>query len=425
MTSSPHRSSVELVPRARLPTNDWKDFQPQHLRTPPISPRARAESDEFRRPPPHWEGEGDQQELDALERDRAKRSRREHTPRGRPHDQKPEPRGASRSRSLSNAGVAKFRPTWNPRSHNHAIRREDLSKMLRQTFEQYGPAKNWPVEADIFEHEGLKFREHVQKRAWAQNHVPIWCLAAQEARAADEGAGTKRGPPSGFYPLTRPSVADYDQADEDALMCISSHFSGLRYMGSSRRRAEWCHKFETLTLISHYDQIWQAEKNTKEEVHRTFEILNVASDLPIADTVRLVLTEMQEKGMSVARMTHIHPPSPPSTSTNPTADLGPTKIVVVLQSYGVQNAALHFHGNERFVKYSWNNMGLQCMEPRPAYHAPPNWTMEHLWEGQHGATELEERQKLRRAHGLFNPTQGWGRFHRIPASTPLYRLGQR
>ena len=248
---------------------------------------------------------------------------------------------------------------------------------------------------------------------------------AQEARAVAEGTGTKRGPPSGFYPLTRPSVADLDQADEDALMCVSGLFSGLRYINSGRRRAGWCHKFETLTLISHYDQIWQAEKNTKEEVHRTFEILNAASDLPIDDWVRVVLTELQERGISVARMTHIHPPRPPSTSTNPIADLGPTTIVVVLQSYGVQEAALLFHGNERFVRYSWNNLGLSCREPRPAYHAPPDWNMEHLWEGQYGAAEMEERQKLRRAHGLYNPNQSWGRFHRIPASTPLYSLGQR
>jgi hypothetical protein len=165
MTSSPHRSSVELVARASLPTNEWKDFKPQHLRTPPTSPRARAESDEFRRPPPHWEGEGDRAELDARERDRAKRSKREHTPRGRPQDQKPEPR--SRSRSLSQAGVAKFRPTWNPRSQNNAIRREDLSILLHKTFEQYGPAREWPVEAEFFEHEGPKFKEQVQKQAWA------------------------------------------------------------------------------------------------------------------------------------------------------------------------------------------------------------------------------------------------------------------
>ena len=209
-------------------------------------------------------------------------------------------------------------------------------------------------------------------------------------------------------------------------MCVSSHFSGLRYISSDRRKPGWCHKFETLTVVSHYDQIWQAEKNTKEEVHRTFEIFNAASDLPIPDWVRLILTELQDRGISVARITHVHPPSPPRVE-----DLGPTKIVVVLQSYGVQEAALLFHGNERFVRYSWNNQGLRCREPRQAHQssagkmlAPPDWNMELLWESKYGLAQLEEREKIRRTHGLYNPNQAWGRFHRIPAGTPLYKLSQ-
>ena len=188
-------------------------------------------------------------------------------------------------------------------------------------------------------------------------------------------------------------------------MCVSGHFSGLRYISGDRRKPGWCHKFETLTVVSHYDQIWQAEKNTKEEIHRTFEIDNAASNLPIQDWVRLILTELQDRGISVSRITHVHPPNPRRVE-----DLGPTKIVVVLQSYGVQEAALLFHCNERFVKYSWNGQGLRCREPRPTHQrsagkmlAPPDWNMEHLWESQHGLDQMEEREIMRRNQGLSNP----------------------
>jgi len=209
-------------------------------------------------------------------------------------------------------------------------------------------------------------------------------------------------------------------------MCVSGHFSGLRYISGDRRKPGWCHKFETLTVVSHYDQIWQAEKNTKEEIHRTFEIDFAASNLPIQDWVRLILTELQDRGISVSRITHVHPLSPPRVE-----DLGPTKIVVVLQSYGVQEAALLFHCNERFVKYSWNNQGLRCREPRPAHQssagkmlAPPDWNMERLWESKHGLDQMEEREIIRRNQGLSNPSQSWGRFHRIPADTPLNELSE-
>ena len=322
MTSTSHQSSVELVARASLPKNDWKDFKPQNLRTPHQSPRSRAESDEAKRPPPNWEGEGDQAELDALARDRAKRSRRGYSPRGRPHQERPAPR--SRSRSQSQSAIAKFKHTWNPRSQNNAMHREDLSTMLHKMYQEFGPARQWRADAAVFEHEGPTIKEHVGKRAWAQPHTPIWCTLAQEARAAEEGSRNKRAPPSGFYPLTRPSASSHDQADEDALMCVSGHFSGLRYISGDRRKPGWCHKFETLTVVSHYDQIWQAEKNTKEEIHRSFEIYFAASNLPIQDWVRLILTELQDRGISVSRITHVHPLSLPRVE-----DLGPTKIVVV------------------------------------------------------------------------------------------------
>jgi hypothetical protein len=56
--------------------------------------------------------------------------------------------------------------------------------------------------------------------------------------------------------------------------------------------------------------------------------------------------------------------------------------------------------------------------------APPDWNMELLWESKYGQAQMEERENIRRTHGLYNPTQGWGRFHRIPAATPLYKLSQ-
>ena len=128
--------------------------------------------------------------------------------------------------------------------------------------------------------------------------------------------------------------------------------------------------------------------------------------------------------MSMARATHVHPPNPRAGDV-----LGPTKIVVVLQSYGVQEAALLFHQNERFAKYSWKGMGLECREPRPAQQRsagrmvqPPDWNMEELWHGPHGQAQLEDREKIRRQKGLHDPRQSWGRLLTIPLETELYEL---
>ena len=162
-------------------------------------------------------------------------------------------------------------------------------------------------------------------------------------------------------------------------------------------------------------------KNTKEQIHRSFEIDCVVSNLPTHDWIRLLLTELQDRGISMSRATHIHPPNPRKGE-----ELGPTKIVVVLQSFGVQEAALLFHDNERFAKYSWKEQGLRCREPRPTHQRsagrmvnPPDWNMEDLWSGPQGLAQLEEREQIRRHQGLYAPNQSWGRLHWIPSDTAL------
>ena len=70
----------------------------------------------------------------------------------------------------------------------------------------------------------------------------------------------------------------------------------------------------------------------------------VALDLPTQDLVRLVLSDLQDRQISLSRMTEIWPKR---NATN--EELGPTKIIVVLQSEKVQEAALIFHQNEKIL----------------------------------------------------------------------------
>ena len=198
MSSVSQHRPVELVARACLPKNDWQDFRPQDLKTPHQSLRSRAESDEGKRPPPNWEGLGDKVELNALAWDTVKRSRRGYSPRGRSHQDRPVPR--SRSRSQSQSAVAKFKHLWNPRSQNNAMHRDELRSTLQKMYKEYGPARGWPAEAIIFEHEGPKFKAHLENRAWERPHTPIWCTVAQEARAEEERSRNKRGPLVVFIP---------------------------------------------------------------------------------------------------------------------------------------------------------------------------------------------------------------------------------
>ena len=150
----------------------------------------------------------------------------------------------------------------------------------------------------------------------------------------------------------------------------------------------------------------------------------VAPDLPPQALVRLVLSELQERQFSLSRMTHIWP-----TRNSPNQALGPAKIVVVLQSDGAQDAALIFHMNERFIRYSWNRQGLRCQEPRAErtnyatkHEKLADWNIEEVWD-RLGKEELDQRERLRRHNGL-RQGQPWGRLTNIPPETYLYRLAE-
>ena len=89
---------------------------------------------------------------------------------------------------------------------------------------------------------------------------------------------------------------------------------------------------------------------------RYFEICGVSPDTAPQAWVRLVVSELQEKQISVSRMTHIWPRRP-----KPNHAVGPARIVVVLQSDGAQEAALIFLKNERFLAYSCETMGASLL----------------------------------------------------------------
>ena len=148
----------------------------------------------------------------------------------------------------------------------------------------------------------------------------------------------------------------------------------------------------------------------------------VAPDLPTQDLVRLVLSELQDRQLSLSRMTEIWAKR---NATN--EELGLAKIIVVLQSDGVQDAALIFHMNERFIRYSWNRQGLRCQEPRPERHTnasrnerPADWNIEDLW-GKRCADQMDQRERIKRNNGLHQGQQ-WGSLNSIPPETPLYQI---
>ena len=220
--------------------------------------------------------------------------------------------------------------------------------MLLRMYEEYGPPYQWPLEARIFDNEGDKFRSHIQARGWEQAHIPIWCQRAQAERKSDQG-DTKKSLPGGFYALSTPK-SDRKEAEDLALMNVACHFTGLRWMDSGPsgfRKPGWCTKFESLTETSHFDQVWCDHKCKLREMNRTFEIQMVTADLPTEDLVRLVMSELQDRQIGTTRMTIIWPERPLHSE-----ELGPAKIVVVVQSEGAQEGALIFHQNARFNRYS-------------------------------------------------------------------------
>ena len=181
---------------------------------------------------------------------------------------------------------------------------------------------------------------------------------------------------------------------------------------------------ESLTEVFHFDQIWEEQKCHKREMDRTFEIQMVAPDLPPQALVRFVLSEFKERQFSLSRMTHIWP-----KRKLPNQGLGPAKIVVVLQSDGAQDAALIFHMNERFLRYSLKRRGLRCQESRPErtkystkHEKLADWNIEDAWD-RLGDGEMDRRERLRRHHGL-RTGQPWGRLTNIPPGTYLYRIGE-
>ena len=137
---------------------------------------------------------------------------------------------------------------------------------------------------------------------------------------------------------------------------------------------------ESLTEVSHFDQIWEEMKCHKREIDGTFEIQMVAPDLPPQAWVSVVLSERQDRQFSLSRMSEIWP-----KRNLPNQELGPAKIVVVLQSDGAQDAALIFQMNERFLRYSWKRQGLRCQESRPD---------RTKYSTKHEACRLEHRGRL-------------------------------
>ena len=135
--------------------------------------------------------------------------------------------------------------------------------------------------------------------------------------------------------------------------------------------------------------------------------------------VRLIVTECQERGISLVRTTHKW-----LKNRAPGQELGYVTIVVVCQCHGAPEAALIFHLNERFLRYSWKGQGLRCQEPRPygSDEPPPNWNIDQLWEGPLGQAQIEERIKIKQSRGLSRSSQ-WGRLVSIPSNTELINFG--
>ena len=198
---------------------------------------------------------------------------------------------------MSVTATAKYQSLWSFKSYNNPTCRDELKDMFTRMWKKHGPAKDWPLDARIFDSEGPKFRKHISKRGWTKDHIPIWCQDAIEARAKENG-GIKKSPPGGFYRLTT-SRQEPHEAMENALMCLSFYFTGLRWIDSGHREPAWCTKMESLTEVFRFDEIWEETKCQKREMDRIFEIQMVAPDFPPQALVRFVLSEFQERQLSL------------------------------------------------------------------------------------------------------------------------------
>ena len=144
----------------------------------------------------NWTGEGDRAEWKARQFEQIMRPLKRHLSPKRRQDQQ-----RARSRSLSIPSTAKYQNLWSFKSTHRATCREDLMGLFSSMWRRHGSAKHWPLDAKIFDGEGIKFRKHISNRGWTKDHIPIWCQEAIEPRARTNG-GPKKPPPSGFYPRT-------------------------------------------------------------------------------------------------------------------------------------------------------------------------------------------------------------------------------
>ena len=65
---------------------------------------------------------------------------------------------------------------------------------------KHGKAKHWPVDAEIFAGEVEKFWKRGRDMGWTQDHIPIWCLDAIDARAKQGGGNYTKPPPRRLLP---------------------------------------------------------------------------------------------------------------------------------------------------------------------------------------------------------------------------------
>ena len=85
------------------------------------------------------------------------------------------------------------------------------------------------------------------------------------------------------------------------------------------------------------------------EAERSFHLMHIAPDIAPESIARLILSELQEKQISVVRLTQYWPEHP-----RPGQELGPASVVVVLQTNRAWEAAVHFHKNDQFHDYSFD-----------------------------------------------------------------------
>ena len=95
-------------------------------------------------------------------------------------------------------------------------------------FREFGPAKKWPHNIEIFDGEGQAFMQHLSARGWERLHILMYCQDVQAIRGEVE---MKKGPPGGFYDGAATSMR---QSWENALLFISALLTGSRRIKGAR-----------------------------------------------------------------------------------------------------------------------------------------------------------------------------------------------